>query len=410
MRRFTVITLAAALAGLLPTQDLAAQRGKKAKDAWKLDPYTEGKDEALEKAGYVSLGPFIWGDDHDTLQIEHVLGDQVKLLWVETAHFRIGSTLPPYKIPREKTERTKLKKELLRLKKKLPKIKTSAKELDRWTRLHLFAQRLEETYQQISELLGVTTDDFPKTRGERVNDRYMGEGPYLGQQEKYTVLLFEKKTTCGHYLRNFLKMDHASAMRHNFVRTGSLLYVTSTEFAEETLKIDTALHCEAAFNAVHSLLDGYRYYWHNMPHWFRQGLAHCYLRDISPKYNVYNEATRYDNQPEKLWNWPPRVHARAKFDHFPRAEEILQWADTDEKKLTDSMMLWSRVDYLRSLGDDGLRDYIHQMSEPFGGTTQPTAAQIHERQLSVMKDVWDLEPASYDAAWRKWVLRNYPKN
>ena len=150
-----------ALLGSLLAGDLVAQRGKKDKDAWKKDPYTEGKEGALEKAGYVSLGPFVWGDNHDTLQIEHVLGDQVKLLWVETAHFRLGSSLPPYKIPRVKEERAKLKKELTRLKKKIPKIKTTQKELDRWTRLHLFAQRFEDTYDEVTKLLDVVDEDFP---------------------------------------------------------------------------------------------------------------------------------------------------------------------------------------------------------------------------------------------------------
>ena len=184
--------------------------------------------------------------------------------------------------------------------------------------------------------------------------------------------------------------------------------MTSTEFAGGSLRIDTALHCEAVFNCMHSLVDGYRYYLHSLPHWFRQGLAHWYLRRISPKYNVYNEETRYDNQPEKLWNWPPRVRARAKFDHFPRAAELLHWREDQEKKLTDSMMVWSRMDYLMSLGDEGLRTYVHLMSEPFGGHQRPTREQILERQEMALKKAWGLDAAAFDGRWRRWVLAKYP--
>ena len=105
-------TATALLALVLLAGGVEAQRGGKKKDAWRQDPYTKNDPAAMAKAGYVSFGPFTWGDDHDTLQIEHILGDEVKLRWIETAHFKIGSSLPEYSVPRdEKEERKRQRKE-----------------------------------------------------------------------------------------------------------------------------------------------------------------------------------------------------------------------------------------------------------------------------------------------------------
>jgi len=157
-RPASALLCAAAVLGA-SLEDVSAQRRKKDDDAWKKDPYTEADPDRMAAAGYVSFGPFAWGDNHDTARIEHVLGDGVKLLWVETAHFKIGSSLPPYKIPHDKTERRKLRDELERLDAKLPAVKPRTRTLDRWLRLHLFAQRLEDTYADFCERIDVKPED-----------------------------------------------------------------------------------------------------------------------------------------------------------------------------------------------------------------------------------------------------------
>ena len=40
----------------------------------------------------------------ERVAVEHILGEEVKLIWVETAHFRIGSSLEKWKVPRNKKE------------------------------------------------------------------------------------------------------------------------------------------------------------------------------------------------------------------------------------------------------------------------------------------------------------------
>ncbi|MEM7200718.1 MAG: hypothetical protein AAF628_10655 [Planctomycetota bacterium] len=383
--------------------------------AWRQDTYTLGEPAAMEQAGYVSFGPFPFGDGHSTTDIEHVLGDEVKMRWVETAHFKIGSSLAAIKAPQDRKERRKLNAELAELRDKLPRVRKRQKTLDPWLRLHLFAHRLEGLYRDLCDRLEVTDADFPGAGQTEPATKppaagRMGKGPYLGQPSKYTVLLFAKRSSAGHYMQTFLGRDDGQSLRHNFAQCGSLLFVVSTEEAAGALANDTALHCHVVFAIVRNLVDGYRYYSRQIPAWFPLGLAHWHLRRISERHNVYREAKRFDNQPDMLWNWAPRVRARAQHDHFVKAAEFLQWADTDEKTLVDSMMLWSRVDYLMSLGDKGFRTFLHLMKGPVPAVDpQPTMAEIQALQIEALERAWGLTPESFDRQWKEWVSRHYPR-
>ena len=123
---------------------LSAQKPEKPKAkpaARPEDPYTGGDRELLTKLGYARFAPFVLGHGHDTDDVEHVLGLENRILWVETKHFRIGSRLGRYKLS-DRAERKKLRTELKALGRKLPKVKASVGSLDPWLRLHLFAHRL----------------------------------------------------------------------------------------------------------------------------------------------------------------------------------------------------------------------------------------------------------------------------
>ncbi len=387
-RIFAALLLAAAV---LPAQKDDAEK-------WREDPHTRGEREALDRAGYVNLGHFALGDNHNSMDVEHVLGEEVKILWIETAHFRLGCNLPEYKIT-EREERDKIGAEVRALRDILPRIPRRVRTLSPWLRAHLYAYRLEQQYQDFCERLGVTDADFP------------AEAPILGQPYKFPVLLFEKASSVGHYATTFMAMQPPdNAVRHYFDNTKALVLVTCTEFAGETLKIDTAMHCEVAFNNAHNMVDAYRGYRHRMPHWFGQGLAHWYLRRVSPKYNVFAEEVRFDARPKMLWDWPPRVRARVEHGVFPPAAELLRWRYEDEAKLVDSMFLWSRLDFLMSLGDERFRIFLHRMKGriPAEGF-MPTEEEVHKEQLLAMEEAWQLTPERFDEDWAAWVLQTYPR-
>ena len=184
-----------------------AQRSKK-KSGYEapaeVDPYTGGEPAALLEAGYVSYGPFEWADGHDTRAIEEILG--LPVLWVETAHFRLGSTLWEYRVSDDRDEKRKLRAELEKLREFLPNVPKRTRDIDPWLRLHLYAMRVEQTYSQFLEDFGLEDLDFPSAPAAKRRPHPMGRGPYLGMQEKFTILLTEKASTLGRYTGHYLRV------------------------------------------------------------------------------------------------------------------------------------------------------------------------------------------------------------
>src|SRR5262245_25935574 len=82
--------LAFVVLGLL--EHAPAQEPKSVRAVVAVDPYTEADPAAMAKAGYVAFAPFAFGDGYDTRDVMALLGDE-QLLWVETAHFKIGCAL-----------------------------------------------------------------------------------------------------------------------------------------------------------------------------------------------------------------------------------------------------------------------------------------------------------------------------
>jgi hypothetical protein len=140
-----------------------AQHGEKGElEAFEaVDPYTKGEREKMQRLGYVTYGPFPWVGAHRTPDITETLGG-VEILWVETEHFRIGSSLNTYKIGNDKRERALIEADLELLEERLGRLKPPKKQLDPWLRLHLYAQRAETCYAQFMEQIGKTDADFPK--------------------------------------------------------------------------------------------------------------------------------------------------------------------------------------------------------------------------------------------------------
>ena len=105
---------ALALANLSET---ASAQGKNKQPKWKIDPYTKNDPELIERAGYVSYGPFDLGcvgaDAVTTEQIKTSL-PYVQIIRIASPHSKIGINLPTYPVTVELSTRTKVRAELHR--------------------------------------------------------------------------------------------------------------------------------------------------------------------------------------------------------------------------------------------------------------------------------------------------------
>jgi len=363
-----------------------------------VDPYTKSAPEAIEKAGYVSLGPFRFGNDHTTDQVVSTLGG-IPMLWVESAHFKLGSTLPEY-TPTDKKEKDRLRDELERLSQRLPDVKVRVRKLDPWLRLHLFAQRLEELYTEFQRVFGLTETVFP------TGPVAEGTEPYLGQPGKFTVLVFDKKSSVGRYSRVYLGRPIETPFRWNFADVGSLFFCTAFEFLEGDYANDSALTCDVLTGVSQNLAQAYRGYTVDLPLGVSEGLAHWFSRRFDPRYHLFSGTDLTKIRVKDEWNWAPSVRARVEHKVFPTLEELLGWNDPDALEWADHLMLWSRMDYLLARDDGAAGRVLFALKEPPAGPLTPE--QLADRARQAFHDGSGQDLAAQDRAWAEWVLANYP--
>ena len=94
-----------------------------------VDPYTEQDPARIERAGYAAYKPFTLVRGQTTFQVDETVGQD--LIWIETDHFRLGSSLGTYKLPGDKREKRRLQQELKRLGTKLEDVPSRPRELGR---------------------------------------------------------------------------------------------------------------------------------------------------------------------------------------------------------------------------------------------------------------------------------------
>ena len=377
-------------------------------DKSEVDPYTENEPAAMKAAGILRFGNFAWGDEHGTSSVEETLGD-TNLLWIETAHFRIASTLGEYSIPNNQRQKKKIRAELEELAKKIPNLNPRRiRTLDAWLRLHLWAMRLEKTYAAVSAILQIEDSNFPQKKGVLVSGKYMGEGPFLGMPEKFTLFIAEKESTLGRYSSRYCPPFLGGPKRHLFQKFGSMMFGTAEEFANGLLKDDTQMHCHVVASIVHNLVDCYRFYWYSLPVWIPEGLAHHFVRQIEPRFNQFTSVKEYSPNDGDNWEWEERIRARVGHHFFPTFSKLMRWTGHSDRKVADHMMMWSRVDYLVQEKPDSFASFLDSMTGLVPGKGQlPASEEILALQEKSFLEAFGTSPESFDEQWATWVKKNY---
>lgn len=401
---------------LLATAAVAPAQKKKRLPRYKIDPYTENEPKMLERMGYVSYGPFEFGqralDRVQTTEIDELYPEE-ELLWIETAHFKIGLGLKALAVPQDKTIKAKIRAELERLKERgLTRVNPKTRKLDRWLRVHMFAQRLEDHYARFSKLLGVDDSTFPQNAEQRakMTGSYVGEGPYLGQKGKYMFLLFDKVKPFSQYMRRYIGKTTVMGQQWNFGEADALIYTYCAESPEDDgrLRKDTPMHAHVISMATMSLTDGYLHYNYNLPVWMRAGLMHWFERDVDPRFNTYIRDEGAPPFTKTDWKFKKVARRLASSGKATSFSELSKWTNFGELDFEDHVAVWSRWDYLFTLGDDKFAEFM-RLSK---GQIDPLTGKENEDLLGgvrdAMKKVYGLTPLTFDERWKTWVLETYP--
>ena len=310
------------------------------------------------------------------------------VLWVETEHFRLGSALEEY-VPKEPEEIAELQAELVALRPLLLDLPAKPKKLDPWLRLHLFARRLESLHDDLRERLGVLEESPSEPAGD-------GRAvPAFGMQEKFSVLLTQKKSTLARFTREFCFVERGEVHVHNFHEKGFLFFGIS----DESLALsDSDLHYAVVYGVSQILLCSIHGYPHQPPAWWQHGVGLWFARQCEPRAALYVRPAGEALPPEELQDWQPLVRGRAEARLCIGWSEMLARSAWNDQAFGENIVLWSRVDYLMQAGlARELLPLLHAPDVP-----EPDGAQA-------LCSVAGKSLEELDRDWTAWVLENYRK-
>lgn len=373
-----------------------------------VDPYTSGASARSEHTGYVGHGPFTLWDGVTTTDVEAVVGR--RLLWVETAHFKLGSTLETYRTATgDPREERKLGEELKQLKRTLQRINPATNKLDPWLRLHLFAARLEFEHAEFVRNFPLLPADFPAADEPIPSDAPRGRGPYLGQARKQVVLLLEKRSHYGRVNARWFQPEERQSARMRMPGGGMLSIVCAEALVELGYRQDSAVHSVVAADLAYNFVDGLqdKGYW--SPLWFKTGLAHVSSRRIDAEVVVYGTGTLRQRDRDAA-NWESRVLGLVANDYATGWMEMMACTSWEQLTGPAHMILWSRVTWMLSLPDVDRRAWILGIIEPFHGRVgQERDRAILRNAMEVMQQSFGRNAEQMDADWRRWVRATYKR-
>jgi hypothetical protein len=365
---------------------LATASVQESKSAPAADPYTGGEAQQLELLGYRSLGPFRFGSTSNEL-VEKTLGQPLQ--WVETEHFRLGSTLTEYR-PEQPEEIAELKLELEALKKRLATFPARPKVLDPWLRVHLFARRLEDLYADFCGRLGVKE----RQPGAETPKAAAGSAVMLG--DKFLVLVTQKKSTLARFTQEYCGEVKSDPVIHEFRSAGSFFFGISVESAALG---DSELHYALVYGVTQNLLSGINGYAHALPPWWHSGVALWFAREREPRVLLFARPSNESLPPDELADWEPLVRGRVEAGAVLGLNAMLACRSWIDRPFGENIVLWSRIDYF--------------LRRP--GAAPPLVSALHEPTSRIPDDRAALEQASgqdleaLDRAWQDWVRETYRK-
>jgi hypothetical protein len=229
--------LAVAFALLVPQATAQDTSLEKIEDE---DPWTKGDPELLKKLGIVRVGAMPWTQTHASDGVVKTLGG-IPVIFIETEHFRLASTLESYRPTGDRAEKERLEAEFAALKKLCNKFTKLPPKIDPWLRAHLYAYRIERVYDQFTTAFGIKDADFESALRKTADGRSLGQGPYLGQKNKFTVLLTQSQSSMGRYLRANFQIEPEYSFRSAWP-DGYLLAMNYEALKNGGRELDLAMH------------------------------------------------------------------------------------------------------------------------------------------------------------------------
>lgn len=370
----------------------AAQKGDKAEATC---PYCHEDPALMKAAGVLTHGPLSIGDKGSE-ELERTL-PVARWLYLETAHLRWASALGDSGV--DQKDRERVEAELTRLRAALPDVPTKPKKLDPFLRLHLQAMKGEEFYTRFQALLGVKDADFPAERD--LEAPYMGAGKFLGEKDKYEVVLHVSRDNHRRYTSSFSGVAVNDSFRWHFPGLHKLLVSVPVEDAD--LKDDRGLWPHVVHNLSHTLLCGYKHFSYDPPVWIDEGLAEAMEKEIDPQ----SRTTEGEEGSLRDTRFPADFAAAATklvlSGKAPRLAELMGAKDFSELGQNGSVTAWSITRFLLEAHGEKYARFLAGIKGQLYANGTPSSEDLPGLQRKLLRELWGWSPADLDEAWQAWV-------
>ncbi len=391
----------------------------------------EEDPELMAAAGIVNHGPFIFFNS-DSAEIQAHLGVRT-ILWLESTHFRIGSDLKDWKIPVDQKKAYRAELELLA--QKFPAIDPKKiSSLDRPLRIHLYAERMEKMYSDMSELARVApeqwetlppedaylkakdgnwqqllVDDY-QTRPARPEGwpNWLGMGRYFGMPMKFEILMFHYKADMERFKRDYIGHENTHPQRWHCTwkvdvgepKSRAMWFGFSAD--AEGMKEDQHIHNALLHNVGINMLDAYMMYLVEAPFWLRVGLGHLLTQRNSTDFNFYDldEGAAEMNTDES--NWPVAVRKLVAANEAPSFLQLAKLSSFGELGLHDHLVSWSKVQFLQTKDPAAFARFL--IAIKYNATNSANL----DIQRDALQTAYGMTILAAEEAWKAWVLETYP--
>ncbi|MBM4062285.1 MAG: hypothetical protein FJ265_14485 [Planctomycetes bacterium] len=373
------------------------------------DPYVGRDPAALARAGYASLGPFPFGTAHGSRDVEALLPAEA-LVWIETAHFRIGCALGAVPLGTGSIWRRRAHAEIDELRARLPKVEPKPKQLDRWLRAHLVAQRAERLYAEVQAVLRCSDADFAAGGDEDTDGGGRSPGPFLGQRQKFTVLLFERAESLAAYTATFHGVATTCETRFLDMAFGTAFYGAAAASDGGLLHDDESLAVHLAYHLAHNLYSSYLGFRPALPAWVTDGLGHWHARQVSGRVPVFCTSAGA-GVPCAYEEWPTQWASLLRTGRFEPLPVFCARPAGESDAPLFHLQSWALAQYLVAERPLELASFLRRLAAPDRvGDLHSSGQELHARQAAALREAFGTDAAGLESAWARCRPSRRPRN
>ena len=385
-------------AALPPLAGIAAVLAAPAQDPEDC-PWCGNDPRRLAALGGLSHGPIAVGFEGSSKKIRSFF-EPDPWTFLETAHVRWASSLGPQRLSAR--DRKRLEPVFEEIATELPDFPRPSRiqRLDPWERLHLHAWRLERFYERFQRILGVTDADFPATR--TAGAPYMGNGPYLGEAEKFEFLLFRRRSHYQAYTERFLGVRVTDSLRWHHRDPHKLVGILVCE--DSDLRDDRWLYPHLVHNMSHMMLAAYKHFSYDPPVWLDEGLAHAMEREVDPEsWTREGEEGTYRER-GRSQDWSKTVQGLVRRGRAPSFTTLLNRHTIGELRDEEHATCWSLVRFLLEEHPEGFARFLGGVKGQLDERGYPSGHDLLGLQRRLLREIWGWTPKDLEEAWKTWVL------